>query len=197
VHAIELRHTLVEDEDTAVDAAEAPRRIRLRRRAAAPEEAAPREDPIAGGTAGPIEPARPGRLDQVRMRETQARRAAAAEPKPPVHHEAPIHGVEFARSQDATQQILAQGSELLIRGIASGIAPRAPGRPLAGSRPITVSAAIDGMLYAVRVAAGDTAAETAARLLEKLERRFEVRLDDAGDDGARLVLLGLRLGALG
>lgn len=204
VHAVQLRVSLDEDHDTNVDENERAPRQHLKLRKKIREESKKEEaiEIVHAPSNAPIAPVKSGRLDEIRMRETIVRRAvqpAAREEIAPSNAPSLI-AIDFVRSQDKSQQITVEGSSIIIRGIASGPVLAAPGPKLAAvgaiapipvrreARPVTVSVAIDGLVYAIRVSAGDTAQETAAALAERMSTRFSITVAESDDARARIVI---------
>lgn len=206
MHAVALLSRLAEAHDTDVDEqGVAERRVRRRSRGlSTSEQSEVSESPLAGEAGGALEPVTSGRLDEVRVRETIAKKLAASAIQlvpAPAQAAVPL-SFDFVRSQDRSQRLVSVGPDVIaIHGIATGAlahsirgaSPVFPARR--EQRPIAVSVAVEGLLFAVRVDAGDTAEVTAHRLIERLERHFSVELLDAGDEQAILRLTGIRSGA--
>lgn len=134
-----------------------------------------------------------GRLADVQRIETMARRAGPPLPDPvpsgpAVDRAGFLVSIDFARSTDRTQAASPMGGDLiLILGIATG----EPERRVSKAAPAisSVSVAVDGLVYAVRLAAGDTADRTAERLIEKLSVHREVALIESSELRAILRIL--------
>jgi hypothetical protein len=200
--AVQIQAELLEEHDTSVDEKAAALKIRIRRK--------PRETESTEAVAVPEAPSypqvapapvAPARLDALRVKEQISRRGARAlggEDRKSDRSVARIQ-IDFVRSQDKSQQIAIEADGFVLRGVASGAsssqpAARLPGMPAISTppsvnreaRPITVSVAVDGFVYAVRVAPGDTARDTALALIERLSSRYSAELIEAGDERARV-----------
>lgn len=202
MHAVQLRCSLDDAHDTHADAREDVARLHLRLRKKIREdrcEVAPRERTPSASGDGAIAPVREGRLDQIRMTETIARRSVSPAPSQPrLRSAVPIVPIDFVRSQDCSQQIAIDGDTIVIRGFATGAAlapaPRRPSSlaapsnfaPRRDARPVTVSIAVDGTVYAIRVSAGDSARDTAEALAGRIRQRHSVELVECSDAQTRL-----------
>ncbi|MFO0725700.1 MAG: hypothetical protein U1E65_18085 [Myxococcota bacterium] len=155
----------------------------MRARALLEQEDAESESPAPASASGPAPAPVSGRLLDVQRVETIARRAGAPLPTPEaqaVDRAGALISIDFARSTDRSQAASPMGGDLiLILGIATG----EPERRISKASPAisSLSVAIDGLVYAVRLSAGDTAEHTAERLIEKLSLHREVSVIESSD----------------
>ncbi len=196
--AVNIRADIAAEEDTVYDPRPMVRRSftvtprvidipeRAPRKIAPPpvQERRPSLKPVAGRLSSVFHEESIGRRQSSGIAKRSATIAPAARPRVVL---------SWARSNDATQMVRADGSDaFVIRGTAAGRTPIL-NRPLQfGFAGSTASIGVDGMSYTVRLSGGESAGETVRSLIDRLGKTFILELQRLDDGGVRVRLVDER-----
>ncbi len=203
MYAVEIRSQVEPGEKTCIDPQPAARKRRLRPRRRPVERPQPEAEPkteesTRERTRAPLS-RRASTLAELRVSEAPARKAArrltTQVPRP--HTEAPVVEVvriDWVRSEDATQTVSTMGNDgVVLQGEASGQRSSSRvARPGVKLPAPGVSVGVDGLIYTIRVAPGDSSAKTARQLADRLRRRFNLEVTHHGAGYTLIRLTGER-----